>query len=318
VTSSDVIRIGVSACLLGREVRYDGGHKYDRFVADTLGGYVSFVPVCPEFEIGLGVPRETLRLVRSGDGVRLIGMQTGTDHTVEMTKYATRKVRELEKTGLCGYVLKKNSPSCGMERVKVYTNAGMPSTSGTGLFAETLLRELSLLPIEEEGRLNDPRLRENFIERVFAYYRLRALFRERWTIADLVRFQEQEKLLLMAHEPSKQRELGRLVAGAKQMPRAAVRDAYTKGFMHAIAKPTQPRRHVNVLQHAAGYLKTLIDAQDRHELLDVIEEYRREIVPLVVPITLLRHHVRKYDVSYLRGQSYLEPHPKELMLRNHV
>jgi len=314
----DPIRIGVSACLLGSQVRYDGGHKYDRFVADTLAQHVTFVPVCPEFEIGLGVPRETLRLVRSADGPRLIGNETGTDHTVAMRTYARRKVRELAQQGLCGYVLKKLSPSCGMERVKVYTPAGMPSTKGRGLFADELLRTLSLLPIEEEGRLNDPRLRENFIERIFAYHRLCTLFRDRWTVADLIRFQEREKLLLMAHEPAGQRELGRLVASAKRMSRPDGRNEYAQGFMHAIAKPAQPKRHVNVLQHAAGYFKTVMDEHDRHELLELIEEYRRGLVPLIVPITLLRHHVRKHDVGYLRGQSYLEPHPKELMLRNHV
>jgi len=316
-TVGEPIRIGVSACLLGQQVRYDGGHKCDRFVAETLAGYVTLVPVCPELDIGLGVPRETLRLVRSAEGVRMLGNESGRDHTAAMERYARRKVCELERLGLCGYILKKNSPSCGMERVKVYTPAGMPSTTGRGLFAEELLRN-GLLPVEEEGRLHDPGLRENFIERVFAYHRLRTLFRPRWTIADLVRFQEREKLLVMAHEPARQRDLGRLVAHAKDEPRAAVRSAYEQAFMRAIAKPAQRRRQVNVLQHAAGHLKRLLEAGDRRELSGVIEDYRRGIVPLVVPITLLRHHVRKHDVRYLAGQSYLEPHPKELMLRNHV
>jgi uncharacterized protein YbgA (DUF1722 family)/uncharacterized protein YbbK (DUF523 family) len=316
--TSKQLRIGVSACLLGQRVRYDGNHKHDDFVADVLGNHVSFVPVCPEMEIGLGVPRETLRLEKRGDDVHMIGNETGADHTRAMRSYAKRKVRQLRELGLRGYVFKKGSPSCGMERVRVYGGKDMPPVPGRGLYADELMRTLSLLPCEEEGRLRDARLRESFIERVFAYERLCSLFESRWSLADLIRFHAAEKLLLMAHAPAAQRELGRIVASGKSTRRAELKSRYEDRFMAALAKPAPVKRHVNVLQHALGYFKTSMDAADRHELLDLIEQYRASLVPLIVPITLLRHHVRRLEVAYLNGQTYLEPHPKELMLRNHV
>lgn len=312
------IPIGVSACLLGSEVRYDGGHKRDGFLVETFGRYVQWVSVCPEVELGLGIPRPTLRLEASADAVRLVMPKTGADHTDAMRRYAEQRVAKLRAAGLCGFVLKKGSPSCGMERVKVYAAAGMPRRNGRGLFAEALVQALPLLPIEEEGRLNDPRLRDNFVERVFAYRRLRQLFEARWSIGDLVAFHTAHKLQLLAHVPKAYESLGRLVAVAKRMSRTELREQYETGFMDALAVIATPRRHVNVLQHMAGYFRDKLDGDARQELASVIEDYRRELVPLVVPMTLIRHHVRRFAVSYLEGQTYLQPHPKELMLRNHV
>jgi uncharacterized protein YbgA (DUF1722 family)/uncharacterized protein YbbK (DUF523 family) len=312
------IKIGVSACLMGEQVRFDGGHKRDGFLADLFGRFVEFVPICPEMEIGLGVPRESLRLERHDDGVRLIANKSRLDHTDKMESYARRRAAGLAHESLSGYVLKKNSPSCGMERVRIYNEAGMPSRDGRGVFAEALIRQWPNMPIEEEGRLNDPHLRENFIERVFAYYRVRELFSRRWTQGGLIAFHAAHKLQLLAHSPRAYAELGRTIAEAKKLDRAGFRDRYEREFMAALAKPATAARHVNVLHHMLGYFRGSLDGESRRELLAVIEDYRAGLVPLIVPITLVRHYVRLFGVEYLRGQVYLEPHPKELMLRNHV
>jgi uncharacterized protein YbgA (DUF1722 family)/uncharacterized protein YbbK (DUF523 family) len=311
------IRIGASACLLGSNVRYDGGHKKDAFVTGALARFVTLVAACPEVEVGMGTPRESVRLVRIGQDVRMIGHRSGTDHTEAMRRWAEGRVRELEAEDLCGFVLKKDSPSCGMERVKVYSK-GAGTRNGRGLFARTLMERMPLLPVEEEGRLNDPRLRENFVERVFAYRRLKDLFAARWTVGDLVRFHTAEKLLLLAHDPAAYRELGRLVAAAKARSRPEVARGYGEAYMRALAKLATPGKHANVLQHMAGYFKDLLPAEEKQELHGAIGDFRRGLVPLVVPLTLLGHHVRRHRVAYLEGQTYLQPHPKELMLRNHV
>ncbi|MBI4164149.1 MAG: DUF1722 domain-containing protein [Acidobacteria bacterium] len=316
--SGSPIRIGISACLLGEKVRYDGRHKRDPFIVETLGRYVEWVPVCPEVEMGLGTPRETLRLVRIGEDVRMVMPKTGADHTDSMRAYASRRVAGLATNILHGYILKKHSPSCGMERVRVFDAKGVPVKSGRGLFAEALLGRFPTLPVEEEGRLTDPRPRENFIERVFAYYRLHLLFSGHWKTGDLVAFHTAHKLLLMAHSPQANAELGRLVAGAKKMPRGELHAVYEREFMAALRQLDTTRRQANVLKYTVGYFRELLDTDSRRELLEVIEDYRRGIVPLIVPVTLIRHYVRKFDIAYLRGQVYLEPHPKELMLRNHV
>ena len=313
-------RIGISACLLGDQVRFDGGHKRDAFLTDVLAPHVHFVRVCPEVEVGMGTPRETLRLVRADDAtVRMVTTRTGIDHTGAMTAWSNRRLSELEREDLSGYILKKDSPSCGMERVKVFGESGMPERNGRGLFAAAVLRRWPNLPVEEEGRLSDPRLRENFIERVFAYQRLRRFFAGRWTAGGLVRFHTAHKMSLLSHSTTRYRELGQLVAAAAaKTTRAVLRAEYESRFMATMALIATPRRHTNVLMHMAGHLKRLLDAPSKQELSACIDEYRRELVPLVVPLTLLRHHARTHQVDYLLGQTYLEPHPRELMLRNRV
>lgn len=330
VTHGDAIRIGISSCLLGQEVRYDGGHKRDGFLTDTLGRFVEWVPVCPEVEAGFGTPREAMHLreamplreaiaLKDGEGrLLMVTVKTGVDLTGRMERYARRRVDQLEHKDLCGYVLKKDSPSCGPERVKVYNAHGVPSRTGQGLFASALRARFPFLPVEDEGRLSDARIRDAFIERVFAYRRLRHLFSERWTLGGLVRFHTAHKLTLMAHSPTAYQQLGRLVARAKSMTRRELEARYTEGFMRALEVIATPSRHTNVLQHMAGYFKAALDDACRAELAGTIEDYRRGLVPLIVPITLIRHHVRQHAVPYLAGQTYLEPHPKELMLRNHV
>jgi uncharacterized protein YbgA (DUF1722 family)/uncharacterized protein YbbK (DUF523 family) len=317
--TSAPIRIGISSCLLGEQVRFDGGHKRDAFLTDILGKHVDWVPVCPEIEVGMGTPRETLRLVRMAGTTRMITTRTGIDHTDAMRAWARKRVDALAREDLSGYVLKKDSPSCGMERVKVYGPDGsMPARTGRGLFAEVLIDRFPQLPVEEEGRLLDDRLRENFIERVFAFRRLKDLFGSRWTVGSLVAFHTAHKMTLLSHSTTAYTGLGRLVANAADLPKGTLRQQYLRLFMETLALPATTKRHTNVLMHMAGHLKTLIDRPSREELAGGIDEYRRGLVPLVVPITLIRHHVRAHRVAYLAGQVYLEPHPRELMLRNHV
>jgi len=314
------LRVGISSCLLGQEVRFDGGHKRDRFLTDLLADFVEFVPVCPEVEAGLGTPREAIHLEQAvGDGaLRIVGVRSGADHTRVLRKHARARVRALQDAGLCGYVLKRASPSCGMERVKVFRPAGMPSREGRGLFAAELMERMPLLPVEEEGRLNDPPLRENWIERIFAYRRLRNLFAGRLSRRRLVEFHTAHKLQLMAHSPRAYRELGRLVGEARDLPAHELRFRYETGFMEALAQKATPGRNRNVLEHMLGHLRDQLDADTRAEIARSIEDYHARLVPLVVPLSLVAHYVRKLDVAYLRGQVYLQPHPKELMLRNHV
>jgi uncharacterized protein YbgA (DUF1722 family)/uncharacterized protein YbbK (DUF523 family) len=318
IDTVDPIRVGISSCLLGQPVRFDGGHKRDTFLTESFGRFVSWMPVCPEIECGLDAPREAMRLVRVNDDVRLLTAKTRVDLTGRMDTYARRRVEALAASDLCGYVLKKDSPSCGLERVKVYDTNGMPTRVGRGRFAAILAERFPCLPVEEEGRLSDPRLRENFVERVFAYARLRRLFLEGWTVGELVHFHTAYKLTLMAHSPQAYKFLGRLVAGARAQPREETERRYTATFMAALANVTTRARHMNVLQHMAGCVKARLDRDSKTELLASIVDYRCALVPLIVPLTLLRHYVRMHKVRYLAGQKYLEPHPRELMLLNHV
>ena len=316
------LRIGISACLLGEKVRHDGGHKRDPFLVETLGPHVEWVPICPEVDLGLGTPRETIRLVRDPrelDGVRLSPITSGINLTRRMRRYARQRVRALTKEDLSGYILKKGSPSCGMERVKVWSDKrNAAERRGRGLFAAELIRQHPNLPVEEEGRLQDPQLRENFFDRTFAYRRLRVVFSRRWTVGTIVRFHTSNKLVLMAHSVEGYRKLGRLVAQAKQIPRVEFARRYEDDFMATMAKLATPTRHAKVLMHIVGHFKPHIDKASRDEVLSVIQDYRRQLLPLIVPITLLRHHARRHEVDYLLGQSYLDLDPKELALRNHV
>jgi uncharacterized protein YbgA (DUF1722 family)/uncharacterized protein YbbK (DUF523 family) len=321
-------RVGISACLLGEPVRWDAGHKRNAYLVDILGRHVEWVPVCPEVEAGFGAPRETMQLVRSRNGVRLMTTETAQDVTGRMTDWARERLRALDGENLRGYVVKKDSPSCGLERVRVYStlrrarkdepSAGTPERSGRGVFTDALLTRFPNLPVEEEGRLADSRLRENFIERVFAYHRVRALFESQWTLGDLVAFHTAHKLTLMAHAPSAYQSLGRLVATARSRGRADLAERYENAFMRALTTIATPRRHANVLQHMLGYFKKTLEADSRAEIAGLIDDHRNGLVPLIVPITLIRHHVRRQHVHYLAGQVYLDPHPRELSLRNHV
>jgi uncharacterized protein YbgA (DUF1722 family)/uncharacterized protein YbbK (DUF523 family) len=309
------LQIGVSECLLGRKVRHDGGHKHDRFLTDTLSAWVDWVPVCPEVEIGLGTPRPAMRLVAEGTGARLVVRNTGEDLTARMQRWAQQRLPGF--AGLHGFVLKKDSPSCGMERVKRYTEDGnLVAKDGSGIFAAALREAYSLLPVEEEGRLNDPVLRENFIERVFAYRRWREFVATDPGPGDLVAFHTANKMTLLSHHPQKYRELGRWVAEAGRR-RDAIEE-YGTAYMDVLRHRATRSRHRNVLQHLIGHLKKMLDGDDRQELVEVIESYGSGEVPLVVPLTLLRHHFRRHGTEWVMAQTYLDPYPSELMLRNHV
>lgn len=312
------VRIGVSACLLGENVRFDGGHKRDPFLVSTFGRFVEWVSVCPEVELGLGTPRDTIRLERRAGAVRFVVPKQDRDLTDAMRSYSERRVEEIARLELSGYVLKKDSPSCGIERVRVYDGHGVPAKNGRGLFAEALLERLPELPVEEEGRLGDAKLRENFIQRVFARHRLRAFLAGRWSVGNLVAFHTAHKLALMAHSPEAYARLGRLVARAKGVERAELARTYTRELMAALSKPATPRRHANALHHILGHLSEQLAPAERAEMVSLIDDYRNGLLPLVVPLTLVRHHATRLSVSYLLGQVYLQPHPKELMLLNHV
>jgi uncharacterized protein YbgA (DUF1722 family)/uncharacterized protein YbbK (DUF523 family) len=312
------IRLGISACLLGHKVRYDGGHQWDRFITDTLGRYVEFVPVCPEVESGLPVPREAMRLVGDPARPRLLTVRTGLDHTERLTGWAQGKVRELAGANLGGFIFKSKSPSSGLERVKVYVGPGAPVRRGVGLFARLFTEHFPELPVTDEGRLHDPALRENFIERLFVWPRWQQARSGALSLGNLVTFHTRHKLLILAHSPRHYRDLGRLVARAAAAPLTETYANYQTRLMEALRLKATPPKHANVLQHLLGYFKKQLSGDEKQELLELIEAYRREYVPLIVPITLINHYVRKYRQPYLQEQHYLNPHPLELKLRHHA
>ncbi len=314
----DRIKIGISACLLGENVRYNGGHKLDHFLRDTLGRYVEYVLVCPEVEAGFGVPRETMRLEGNAGSPRLIKSRSRTDHTEQMRQWAKKRVKELEKDDLCGYIFKKDSPSSGLMRVKVYNDKGMPEKKGVGLFAREFVNHFPLIPVEEEGRLHDPQLRENFIEQIFTLKRWRDTLSQSPGIKDIVDFHSRNKLLLMAHSPQYARSMGKLVAGAGQTDRDALCREYETQLIIALRMKATIKKHINVLQHIMGYFKDQLSSDEKQELLETFDQFRAGYVPLLIPVTLLNHHIRKYDQQYLGQQTYLNPHPIELKLRTYT
>ena len=314
----DKIRLGISTCLLGENVRYDGGHKRDRFIIETLGQFVEFVPVCPEVECGLPVPRESMHLAGDPQSPRLVTTRSKIDHTERMVHWARKRVGELEKENLCGFVFKSNSPSSGMERVKIYNEHGIAQKTGVGMFARAFMDHFPLIPVEEDGRLHDIRLRENFIELIFALKRWRELPDHHRSRGKLVTFHTQHKLLILSHSQKHSTILGKLVAEAKNIPAEQLYSQYQMFFMEALRLKTTIKKNINVLQHMMGYFKRQLSADEKQEILETIDQYRSEYIPLIVPLTLIKHYVRKYDQTYLKQQLYLNPHPLELKLRNHA
>jgi uncharacterized protein YbgA (DUF1722 family)/uncharacterized protein YbbK (DUF523 family) len=313
------VKIGISSCLLGNAVRYDGGHKLDHYLRDILGNYVKYVPVCPEVECGLPIPREAMRLVGNPDEPRLMTIRTKIDHTERMRSWSRDKLDELENEDLCGFIFKTKSPSSGLHAIKVYTEAGMPSRRGTGVFAREFTRRFPLIPVEDEGRLHDANLRENFIERIFAFGRWKDFVRDDGSLHGLIEFHADHKLLVMAHSPKHVKLLGNIVSHSKgRRASETVLQTYLETLLEALALIATSRKNVNVLQHIMGYFKKDLTADEKQELLGVIEQYHAGLIPLIVPITLMNHYVRKFDHPYLKRQYYLHPHPAELMLRNHV
>lgn len=316
-STNSELKIGVSSCLLGNEVRFDGGHKHDRYITGTLSNYITFVPVCPEVECGLSIPREAMRLTGDPEKPTLITNKTGIDHTERMINWAKKKVVQLEQESLCGFIFKNRSPSSGMERVKVYDKNNVPRSIGVGLFARAFMDHFPLLPVEEEGRLHDILLRENFIESIFVYRRWRDVVASP-SAGGLVDFHSRHKLLLMAHSEKHCRMMGKMIAQAGKLDHNELIGQYQESLMAAMRLKPTIKKHVNVLMHMMGYFKKLISADEKQELLSVINQFHECIVPLIVPITLLNHYIRKFNEPYLNKQYYLNPHPLELKLRNHA
>jgi len=314
----DKIRIGVSACLLGQPVRFDGSHKHDRYLTNTLGEYLDFVPVCPEVESGFSIPRETLRLVGDPEAPRLVTSRTNIDHTDSMLGWAEKRVRELEAENLCGFIFKSDSPSSGLMRVKVYNPKGMAEKKGVGLFARAFTRHFPLLPVEEEGRLNDPVLRETFIEQIFTLKRWRETLVLGQNMKNLVDFHTRHKLLMLSHSPANARLMGKLVADGRKTPIQMVYMQYENLLIETLRMKSTIKKNMNVLEHILGYFKNQLGPDEKQEMLEIFDRYRNAFVPLIVPVTLLNHYVRKTGEPYLKQQVYLNPHPIALKLRNHA
>jgi uncharacterized protein YbgA (DUF1722 family)/uncharacterized protein YbbK (DUF523 family) len=314
----DKIRIGVSACLLGQPVRFDGGHKHDRYLTDTLGEYLDFVPVCPEVESGFSIPRETLRLVGDPQNPRLVTSRTNIDHTDRMLGWAEKRVRELEAENLCGFIFKSDSPSSGLMRVKVYNPKGMAEKKGVGLFARAFTRHFPLLPVEEEGRLNDPVLRETFIEQIFTLKRWRETLALGQSMKYLVDFHTRHKLLMLSHSPVNARLMGKLVADGRKTPIQTVYAQYENLLIETLRMKSTIKKNLNVIEHILGYFKNQLSSDEKQEMLEIFDRYRNAFLPLIVPVTLLNHYVRKTGEPYLKQQVYLNPHPIALKLRNHA
>jgi len=313
------MKIGISSCLLGNKVRYDGQHKLDRFLRDELGPYVDWVPVCPETECGLGIPREAMRLIgKDTESARLFTNKTFVDKTDQMLEFTYPKLDELEEEKLRGFIFKTKSPTSGMRGVKIYTEAGMPSHRGAGIFAREFMKRFPNIPIEDEGRLHDAGIRENFIETIYVYDRWLTFLEQDESTGGLVRFHTRHKYLLMSHSPALLKELGKIVAGInKQNHRKSV-ERYERTLLDALQLKATARKHTNVLHHIMGYFKKILSPDEKVELLEVIDRYKNNLIPLIVPMVLMQHYVRKYQEPYLLEQWYLHPHPDELKLRNHV
>jgi len=308
------IKIGISGCLLGEEVRFDGGHKHNGYITGTLSQFFDFESFCPEVAIGLGIPRKTIKLISRENEIRCV---SSTDESVDYTEQLTEVAKDKEQwhQGLCGYILKNRSPSCGMERVKVFDN-GHPANKGVGIYALEMMRNAPDMPVEEEGRLEDPILRENFIKRVIVYHRWKVLLEEGLNLESLHSFHAQHKLVFMSHDQNLCRQLGKELSFVKKDDVKSFVPEYASSAMEILKIRATISNHVNVLQHIQGYLKSHLDKGDKQELSETIEDYRLGNVPLIVPITLFRHFFRLYPNEYIEDSVYMNPHPKELMLLN--
>ncbi|MEW6327605.1 MAG: DUF523 and DUF1722 domain-containing protein [Thermodesulfobacteriota bacterium] len=312
------IKLGISACLLGSKVRFDGGHKRDWFITDTLGQYVEYRPVCPEAESGLGIPREPLRLVGNPDSPHLMAMHTGQDHTKRMARWAHKCVVELAKEDLWGFIFKARSPSCGVRGIKVFNEKGGCAKNGMGIFARAFMDHFPLCPVQDEDRLHDPAIRENFIERIFVSKRWREMRTQKMSWDNLADFHNRHELLILAHSPKRSGMMKKLVAGAQKNSLKGLYAQYQGFLLEALRLKVTPNKNASVLQYIMGCFKNQLSPDERQELLEAIDSYRRGRVPLIVPITLLNHYVRRCDLPYLREQYYLYPHPLELQLKNHA
>jgi len=311
------IKIGISSCLLGNMVRYDGNHSHDPFLTQTLGLFTEYIPVCPEVECGMSIPREAIRLMGDPENPRLVSNEKNIDKTEAMKTWAEGKLKALEKDNLCGFIFKSKSPSCGLYRIKVYGGKGGFSKTGTGIFARAFTEKFPRIPVEESGRLQDPELRENFIENIFSLQRWRDLIEKNKTLGGLVDFHSKNKLLILSHNQALYRNLGKLVGQGKSQELHTLFDNYEEILLKALNLKTTLKKNINVLHHILGYFKNNLTSPEKEELLTIVDQYRSEYVPLIVPITLIKHYVMKYPHPWLEIQTYLNPHPFELKLRNY-
>lgn len=311
------IPVGISSCLLGQQVRHDGGHKHSRYCTEVLGQYFEFRPLCPEMGAGLGVPRPTIHLAEKGGEIRLVAVRGDGDHTDAMRAWIDAVMPTLE--GLRGYVFMAKSPSCGMERIRVYGESGqVMHREGRGLFAEAVMQAMPLLPVEEEGRLNDDRLRENFVERVFFYDDWCRIEAAGLTPRALLEFHTRHKFQLLAHCQATYRQVGPLLANLKARPLEAIARDYISAVMPAMSRRVSRGAHVNSLQHLFGFYRDALSEAERETAQEAMAAYAREEVPLIVPMTLLRQAQRRFPSDYVGQQAYLQPYPDALGLRNRV
>ena len=312
------VKFGISACLLGEKVRYDGQHKLNHYLTDMLGKYVKWVPVCPEVECGLPVPREAMHLAGSKDSPRLVTVKTDIDHTNKMQKWCAKKLKELEKEELCGFVFKSNSPSSGLFNVKVFSDKGIPVKNGVGLFARAFSEHFPLLPAEEEGRLNDAGLRNRFIDHVAVYSRWLEYIKSDCSVKGLQNFHARHKYMIMAHSPKDVAKLGRFAADSNKNNLEETQAEYIQLLTSALRLQATVSKNTNVLQHIAGYFKKELEDFEKRELQKSIEEYHQKFFPLLATLVLLQHFARKYNKQYLLEQYYISSSPMELYLKYHV
>ena len=313
------IKIGVSSCLLGEKVRWNGDHKQDRYVLEVLGSCFDCVSICPEVDAGMSVPRETVSLYGTLEKQKMISKGSRTDWTKKMTRYKKGRISELRKESICGYVFKSDSPSCGIGKVPIYSEfSSSRMRQGSGMFASSFIKAFPLVPVEDEGRLHDQATRENFIVRIFCFHRLQSLVKNSFSISSLVRFHASHKFLILSHSRKKCEDLEQLVASSKKIKKAEVCSRYSKLFMEALSYKSTPKKNMVVLLQIVRLLKQVLTKEEKKNILSVIENYGREFLPLVDPVTLICYQVKKHNIECLLGQVYLNPHPKELMLRNHA
>lgn len=310
------IQVGISSCLIGHKVRFDGGHKQSKYCKDVLADYFDYQPICPEMAIGLGTPRRAIRLIREQELIRVVASDGSFDVTDKLTNFAAQTSANLNH--LSGYIFCAKSPSCGMERVTVYQgDSNNGQRDGVGVFAAQVMKNNPLLPVEEDGRLNDPLLRENFITRVLAYHQWKTLVDSEVTMAKLIEFHSQHKYLLMAHSAKRYYQLGPMLGGTGKLAED-IAPQYIRLFMETLACLPNRKSHSNTLSHLQGYFKRHLDSAQRVDLADIIEQYREGLIPLMAPLTLINHYLKIYPDPYLEKQAYLHPHPKQLKLRyNH-
>lgn len=310
------IKVGISSCLLGNPVRYDGGHKRHSYIESTLGQFFELIPFCPEVDIGMGIPRPPIRLELINHQVHCIGVNDPQQDVTLELKHSAQQQQSWHQQ-LCGYILKKDSPSCGMERVKLYKN-NMPERVGQGIYAAQMMENFPHLPVEEEGRLGDPKLRENFIQRVYIMARWNNMLADGLEAKALIDFHARHKLIIMSHNQNDVRSMGRLLANLNKDNLEPVAEKYLQQLMASLKVLATRGNHVNVLQHIQGYLKQELDTDDKKEMVETIERYAKGELPLIVPITLLKHHFRKSPDPYIDRSYYMSPHPQELGLLNNV